>query len=74
MCGSREAEWTDPETGRLLQSPPLTPVGITCHGCREIEAYRKSEMEGEHKPGVRVVLVADEMVDSQGKLKRTPKP
>lgn len=74
MCGSREVDWVDPETGKMLPAPELTPIGITCHGCREIESYRKSAMEGEHKPGVRVVLVPDEMVDLQGKLKRATKP
>lgn len=72
VCGSREADWIDPETGRLLPEPPLTPIGLKCHGCAEVEAYRKSALEGEHKPGVRVVLVPDDMVDLEGKLKRNP--
>jgi hypothetical protein len=70
MCGSREADWVDPETGRILGEPHLTPIGLVCHGCREIDAYRKSEMEGESKPGVRVVLVPDEIVDSSGRIEK----
>lgn len=75
MCGSREADWIDPETGKIHAHPPLTPIGLICHGCREIDAYRKSELEGDHKPGVRVVLVPDEIVDSNGRIgkNRTPR-
>lgn len=72
LCGSREVDWVDPATGRMLPHPHLTPIGLSCHGCREIDAYQKTTLEGEHKPGVRVVLVPDELVDSEGRLKRNP--
>lgn len=72
VCGSRDEDWVDPETGRKLDHPHLTPIGIRCHGCTETESYRKSALEGKHESGIRVVLVPDEMVDLEGKLKRNP--
>jgi len=72
MCGSREADWVDPETGRIKAHPPFTPVGVTCHGCAEIEKYRKAELKDGTPPGVRVILVPDEMVGLDGKLKKNP--
>lgn len=71
MCGSRETDWVDPDTGRILNEPKLTPVGLKCHGCAEIESYRKSVMEDKHLPGVRVVLFPDELVDLDGRIKKT---
>lgn len=72
MCGSRDVDWVDPDTGKKLPHPHLTPIGIRCHGCSEIDSYRSSELEGKSQAGIRVVLVPDEMVDLEGKLKRNP--
>jgi hypothetical protein len=69
MCGSREADWVDPETGRLVDHPHLTPTGIRCHGCSEIANY-KASVYGEGVPdGVRIVLWEDSDIDPTGRIK-----
>lgn len=69
MCGSREVDWIDPETGRLLRQPVYTPVGVKCHGCAEIEQYRNSTFnDGGPPSGVRVVLYPDELIDQDGRI------
>lgn len=71
ICGSREVDWVDPETGRILNEPALTPIGIKCHGCAEITAYENAVFEGKGSPpGVRTVLVPSDSVGLDGKLKR----
>lgn len=70
LCGSRESDWVDVETGRMLDEPKLTPIGIRDHGCAEIEAYRKATFPEGTPPGVRIVLMPNEMVGLDGKLVR----
>ena len=69
MCGSREADWVDEETGRLLEKPYLTPVGIRCHGCAQIAQYKESTYKDGTPDGVRIVLWDDEDVDLEGRIK-----
>lgn len=74
MCGSREVDWIDPETGRILEHPKYTPVGIKCHGCAEVEQYKNSTFGDDGIPaGVRIVLFPDELVDQDGRLLTGPK-
>lgn len=74
MCGSRESDWIDPETGRLLPHPHYTPVGIKCHGCAEIAAYKSSVFSDGGAPnGVTVVLYPDKLVDQDGRLLKEPR-
>jgi hypothetical protein len=73
MCGSREVDWIDPKTGRILEQPKYTPVGIKCHGCAEVEQYKSSTFGDDGIPaGVRVVLFPDELVDQDGRLLTGP--
>lgn len=70
LCGSREAEWIDPETKRILDNPPLVPNTIKCYGCAEIDVYRKATFQDEPVPeGVRIVLFPSEMIDERGNHK-----
>lgn len=70
LCGSREHDWVDEETGRIKDHPPFTPVGIKCHGCAEIEAYRAAKYKDGLPGGVHVVLYPDDQVDADGRLIR----
>ena len=73
MCGSREADWVDPETGRMSNHPHLTPTGIRCHGCSEISHFKAAKY-GEGVPeGVRIVLWEDSDIDSEGTIKSKAK-
>lgn len=71
MCGSRESDWVDPETGKILTEPLYTPVGVKCHGCAEIDQYKSSTFEGGSPPhGVTVILFPDQLVDQDGRILR----
>lgn len=69
MCGSREQDWIDPETGRLLAEPKLTPTGVKCHGCGEVAAYKAAEFGDGVPEGVRIILWDERDVDSEGKIR-----
>lgn len=56
-CGTKETDWTDPETGRLLAEPSWTPQVRTCHGCRATAATRAEIPKGDEGDGLDVVLV-----------------
>jgi len=70
LCGSRESDWVDVETGRPLDKPKLTPIGIRDHGCSEIASYRKGMYPDGVPDGIRVVLVPYDDVDQNGRLIR----
>ena len=44
-CGTLPEEWADPKTGRTVDVPPYVATAVICHGCAEVEGYRK-EIEG----------------------------
>lgn len=76
MCGSRDADWIDPETGRLLELPKLTPVTLRCHGCNQIDQYKEATYGEDGLPrSDRVVLWDEKDVDLEGRIKsRQVKP
>jgi hypothetical protein len=42
-CGTRDADWRDPETKYLKDVPPYDVVTVQCAGCVEIENERSRD-------------------------------
>jgi hypothetical protein len=55
QCGTTEADWVDPDTGRMLEAPKWQAVPFRCHGCAELQRTVRDVPERE--AGVRVVLI-----------------
>lgn len=68
MCGTREEEWVD-ENGRPLDPQPLTPVGVTCHGCAHTDKYTQSTWPKGLPPGKRVRMYPSQHVDPHGRIR-----
>lgn len=68
MCGTREDDWIDPETGRLLDEPRYTPVDIKCHGCAQKANYRNQVFKDGTPDGVNIVLWPSRDVDPRGNI------
>lgn len=55
-CGTRDSDWIDPETKRMVDGDPWEAQTRVCYGCKTVAEARAMLPDGEASTGVSVIL------------------
>lgn len=55
-CGTRHADWIEPDTGHLVEGEPWEAQTVTCYGCKVVAEARSLLPKDDMATGVSVIL------------------